>query len=417
MKVTIKRQKQPTGFHDCLLGFSVRDPILSDKNGVLITESPLFNDVIAKIPFSFIRQTAGSHTYNIQSTADPGMNFTLSEFLLLVETTRRKLIKNDFTWPPQLSISTIGDWVSKYTQRITLFNEPPNEIPTVFSSAQDCIDQQVAMYNDQAVSSLRNKIWIQTGKPEIVRYPNGPGNIPQLVAKHQACLDATKVAIDAGLLPNRIVSTHKISDAYPDDRYSFYKELINDYKIIFGETTKVCFQEVQLLNAGEGVDPDAELFTQILLYAEFILICCKIRSQDQSIDGAAFHEMFAAGRANVINLENPQDKEWSVGSFFLFVDLFFKSISLFQHRPGSIDSEDDGCISEFFTYNNTNFILYSNRRHYAIDLGNLNTRSVTLVDSNFRTTTLSYPKQLPARTIGVVELKQQIKRPLLKRKS
>lgn len=165
--VEILREKSEPGAMAPLWGVSVRDPLNQDINGLTVDQGPLRERWLL-LPKSFYRHTAGSQSYKITSTEDASMQYAL------ITVVPDLAIQQDFTWPPQLASNKVMEWVSPFTGRISLGNEPPIHVGPgkEFADPADYVNWAASVY--QANPALQDKFYVQSGKPEIVNAAGSP---------------------------------------------------------------------------------------------------------------------------------------------------------------------------------------------------------------------------------------------------
>jgi len=271
-----------------LTGVSVRDPLHRDSNGNTVNTA--LADAFFSLPVHTYRHTAGSHSYKIKSSDDIAMRFAMS--MVNYQTWRGRSVKQDFTWPPQLPDGDVGAWVTAATGRISLPNEPPNHIGPAkqFATPQDYVSKCEAIYDNPANAAFRDKFWIQSGKPEVVE-----GGSASEKTRHLAVQTALQEAVSSGRLPNRIITTHKLLPEYNAvDWYAWYRDLIGDYQDIYGQGTKICFQEWNW--------PESELSQDgVLAMAHFFLVLSRLRDElGPVVDGACYHQLSSVAK-EVVN--------------------------------------------------------------------------------------------------------------------
>lgn len=374
-----------------LLGLSVRDPFNEDSQDRRILDSPLAQEFL-DLPKGSIRHTAGSQSDNISDTNDPEMQYALTTLLPALP----ESVTHDFTWPPQLPVEDLTDWVTQRTGRITIFNEPPNRIPSIYANGQVAVDQQKIVYS--AHPNLQSKMWIQTGKPEIVRYPELSD--PSAMAKNQSCLDAASSAVIAGELPARIVTTHKIYDAYPADKLAFYRQLMEDYKTYFGDNVEVCFQE---FNYAES---ESNSVAHALACGEFLLILARLKGEGYNISGAAYHQGFAVGTSNIFGLDGPSGTgNWGTGFMYLMWDMFGKKLRDGKLNVTTVTNQPDRTQVIIVSSGWRRFALYSNVG--AAQSVNLDGVTFEYVNSSGSQSAV-WSGTLPANSVGVVRLRRRL---------
>lgn len=334
----------PVGDSAVMLGMSIQEPDRTDMHGATIDESDAGPRWMG-LPRSFFRFPAGTDSYTLASWDAPEVTYFLDTF-------RAKYpgVPNDQTWPPQLPVADFGNWVHDDLQRITLGNEPPthaDHFPTgdsYVAFAESIVD---------AYPDLSEHFWIQTGKPEVVRY-NAAG--PAGLARHEDLLETAAAAVAAGDLPARITTTHKLLDDYPGDRLDFYRELVEDYQSYFGDDVQLCFQEYKY-KADEMLSHGS-----VLRIAEFLLVMSRLRFElGETISGGAYQQGFASGTANLIGLDDAATPEWTETGLTDLWDLFGESLSQGAYvqtesfnRPGDVQVElFEGGGRQYLLYVNT----------------------------------------------------------------
>ena len=392
MTVTLTGTTGPKGDCNRLYGISLRDPSNYDAVSKRLDQSPL-RDRWINLPKAFIRHPAGSHSFKIKSADDPNVMLVLNTFLPQLPPN----VTHDYTWPPQLPKDQVDAWLTDRTNRITIGNEPPNHIPKIWADGQAYVDFATSVYN--ANPKLKDKFWIQTGKPEVVR--NLPPNSPS-ARKHGSCLDAASKAVKAGKLPARIVSTHKLIPQYPPDRLKFYREMMDDYRSYFGPDVKVCFQEFNYK------DEDTESLEGVLHVSEFLLILARLRNEEGDIiDGAAFHQGFAVGTSNIFGLDNRSGiGNWKAGSLALLWEQFGNMMTDGSYAFTKSDNRPAEVQVEVFKKGSQFYALYSNRSERDVPIA-LNGVSITYIDQSMQAKTTPFNTKLPARSTGAIELGPQ----------
>jgi hypothetical protein len=344
------------------------------------------------LPLAFIRHPAGSHSDDIVNTQDANTQYILNTFLPLFPS-----CSHDFTYPAQLPIEDLTDWVTARTGRITLLNEPPNRIPSLYADGAAAVTIQKAIY--AAHPNLQGKMWFQTGKPEVVRYPDmsSPGS----VAKHEDCLDAAAEAVTAGLLPARIVTTHKLIDDYPSDLLGFYRTLMEDYVDYFGNDVEICFQEFNYK------EEEFESLQGVLAAAEFLLILARLRAEGYAINGAAYHQGFAVGTANLIGLNAPSGQgSWVTGAMYKLWKLFGSKLDNSEYMLTSVTDQEDDCQVGIVRDRWRRYALYSNRG--AAKTLNLDGVTIEYLDSALTNKFSRWTGSVPANSCGVVRLRRRL---------
>lgn len=390
MSVTLTGQTNAKGDCNRLYGISLRDPANSDAARKRLDQSPM-KDRWINLPKAFIRHPAGSHSYKIQSVQDPNVNLVLNTLLPQLPAS----VTHDFTWPPQLPKDQVSSWVTERTNRICLGNEPPNHIPKLFANGEAYTDFAESVY--RANPKLQDKFWIQTGKPEVVRYLNANSAGSR---KHSACLESASKAVKAGKLPARIITTHKLMPQYPADRLQFYREMMDDYRRYFGNDVRVCFQEFNYR------DEDAESLDQILHVAEFLLVMARLRHEEGAIiDGAAFHQGFAVGTSNLFGLDAKAGQgNWKAGGLVTIWEEFGNlmtdgsyAVSKSENRPAEVQVE-------VFKKGGNFYALFSNRTDRDVSIS-VDGTSITYIDQSLKVKTADFKNLLPARTAGSIQLR------------
>jgi hypothetical protein len=374
-----------------LLGLSTRNPLNTDSAGLKLRDSSLWQSFV-DLPKAFIRHTAGSHSDDILNTQDAAMQHVLTSIMPALPDS----VGHDFTWPAQLPIEDLTDWVTERTGRITLLNEPPNRIPSLYANGAAAVEIQKAIY--AAHPDLQSKMWIQTGKPEVVRYPEQ--STTGTVAKHEDCLAATQAAVTLGLLPARIVTTHKLLDAYPSDRLAFYRQLMADYVTYFGANVEVCFQEFNY------ADEDTESVTGMLMAAEFLLILARLKGEGYNISGAAYHQGFAVGTSPIFGLNAPSGQgSWVTGLMYEMWTMLGGKLDDGQLMLTTVTDQPDRCQVVIVRSGWRRFALYSNIG--SAQTVNLDGVTLEYVNST-GTKTGTWTGSLPANSCGVVRLRRRL---------
>jgi len=374
-----------------LLGLSTRNPSNTNSLGQKLKDSSLWQDFLG-LPKAFIRHTAGSHSDDIVDTNDVNMQYMLTDFMPALPAS----VLHDFTYPAQLPVEDLTDWVTARTGRITLLNEPPNRIPSLYANGAAAVAAQRAIYD--AHPNLQAKMWVQTGKPEVVRYPEN--STAGAVAKHQDCLNATAAAVAAGQLPARIVTTHKLLDAYPSDRLGFYRQLMADYVTYFGSSVEVCFQEFNY------ADEDTESLAGMLLAAEFLLILSRLKGEGYNISGAAYHQGFAVGTSQIFGLNAPSGQgSWVKGLIYEMWSMLGKKLDDGQLMLTTVTDQPDRAQVVIIRSGWRRFALYSNIG--AAQAVNLDGVTLEYVNSLGKLSG-SWSGSLPANSCGVVRLRRRL---------
>jgi hypothetical protein len=393
LHVTLTGKLGPAGDLSCLYGISLRNPGNEDQARKYLFESEM-KSRWQNLPKSFIRHPAGSHSYKITSVDDPNVRLVLDKVLPQLPSS----ITHDFTWPPQLPVDEVAAWTSPRTGRISIGNEPPNHIPRHYAQGQDYIDWAENVYRSNP--KLADKFWIQTGKPEVVRFMRAESNASR---KHSDCLESASRSVKAGRLPARIITTHKLTPAYPADRLGFYRDMLDDYRKYFGSDVRICFQEFNFR------DEEVGSLDQVLHVGEFLLIMARLRSEQGAIvDGAAFHQGFAVGTAHLFGLDarGGQGGTWQQGAVLALWEEFGRIMSKGQYAFSQSMNRPEQVQVEVFTLNNKFYALFSNLSAQDVKTG-LNGLELTVIGEDFQARKASFKGVLPARSVGILLLNAQ----------
>lgn len=397
MRVCDEGAEGPLGDSAVLLGFSIQEPDREDDFGFTIDQHPTVGPRWMALPREFVRFPAGSDSYTIAS-GDPKMDYFFDTFL-----PKYPGLLNDQTWPPQILLPELLTWIEPPhddVQRITLGNEPPIH-PTEFPTAASYVTWASGIVA-AAPAAITDKFWIQSGKPEFIRY-SIPG--PAGLIRHQEMLDAASAAVAAGDLPARIVTTHKLLDEYPvPDRLAFYRELVADYESYF-PGVELCFQEYKYRD-----EPHASL-RSVLRVAEFLLVMSRLRYElGDTISGGAYQQGFASGTNNLIGLDDPDTPEWTPTEITDLWELFGNTLAAGTYVQSSSAGRPDEVQAELFRLGGDLYLLFANNgdADAAFTLAPGTTPGpVEIIDEAtgslaFRTETWS--GVIPARSAGRVRL-------------
>lgn len=385
--VEILREKSEPGAMAPLWGVSVRDPLNQDINGLTVDQGPLRERWLL-LPKSFYRHTAGSQSYKITSTEDASMQYAL------ITVVPDLAIQQDFTWPPQLASNKVMEWVSPFTGRISLGNEPPIHVGPgkEFADPADYVNWAASVY--QANPALQDKFYVQSGKPEIVNAAGSPNALKQ---KHLQVQTALQAAIASGRLPARIITTHKLLPDYGvENWYQFYGDLLNSYKLTYGPDVRVCFQEWNWAEA-EQINQDV-----LLAVATFPLVMSRLRyEQGVIVDGAAYHQGSSVKPTAIIGLDEsgkwavtPLTELWEDFGQFIVSGQYVETVS---DRPVLVSLE-------VFERAGTRYALFSNRSDSAYDVALSGKRFTSLFCDVGRLSDQPFYGKLPAKSCGVIEL-------------
>ena len=310
-------------------------------------------------------------------------------------------VPNDQTWPPQLPIEDFENWLHDDVQRITLGNEPPlhdDPFPAGFPSGDSYVafaESVITAYPEYA-----DHFWIQTGKPEVLRYDAlGPIGL----ARHAEFLDTASAAVADGVLPARITTTHKLLDDYPGDRLDFYRELVTDYQDYFGDEVQICFQEYKYK------EDDMLSLGSLVRTAEFLLVMSRLRHElGETISGGAFHQGFASGTANLIGLDDPATPEWTQTGLTDLWEIFGSSLTdgAFvrteqYNRPMEVQIE-------LFEMGGRQYFLYSNTSSEDVELPlefGPDGGAVERIDEDLTLEPDTYGGVLPAESAGRIRVR------------
>jgi len=388
LRLTIEAQKSAPGFLAPLAGISLRDPSATDFNGNTIQLSAFAQQWNA-MPVSMVRHPAGTQSYNITSVQDANVAYTQTITIpqMLESPT------NDFTWPPQLDINDVDEWVTANTGRISLANEPPNHTPELWANGTEYAEWAESVY--EANPNLQSKMWIQSGKPEVAKY----FSLQSQRIEHQQILSATAFFVSQGRLPARIITTHKISPDQPADYQSFYEEIIQDYKDYFGSNVQVCFQE---WNYRDNDSLTAEAFSSS---GAFLINLARLKYDNPTvISGAAYHQGHAVGGTHIVGLTSANNGTWFTNGFTTwwqdFVGLVYWGAyvnSTVLNKPATVDLaviENAG----------KKYILFANRSGAIVPFPN-NAASMTYWGEDMTKLSGSYSNALPANSSGYIELR------------
>lgn len=373
-----------------LLGLSLRDPENRDADGWQIPESDQYPTWL-NLPKGFIRHPAGSQSFKITSIQDPG--FLYARDVILKDLPES--VSHDFTWPPQLPVDQVSAWVTSRTGRICLGNEPPNHIPTKWADGVSYVQWASTVYAQNPV--LRDRMWIQSGKPEVLRYSTDP----LMLSKHRSVWDATAAAVKSGALPARIVTTHKIFPEFPADLYGFYRQLLDDYANTYGPDVKVCFQEWNYADADELT---ADVIPTL---GAFLCVMSRLKSeQGDQVSGAAYQQGFAVGNTNLIGTPglpraNPGAK-WTAGAVADFWQLFGDVMASGDYVSSKIANKPDGLYFEIFDRGGKRYAIAANTSDVDILL-EANATRITWIDPDGTSRAGRYRSRIPAKSAGVLE--------------
>jgi hypothetical protein len=392
-KIEIKSGRGVMGDSARMLGVNLKTPQLENKSGITVQDSYLGESYISLYK-NFIRKPNGSESYLIKSINDPKVRYLIDEVFPLLPDS----VGHDITWPPQLDIADIHNWITPRLKRIAVFNEPPMHIGSnkEFSSAADCTTKMIGVYN--AVSDdLKKIMYFHTGKPEVVKL----GLVsPSGIKTHSECLQLLSDAVRSNKLPARIATTHKLEYGYATDRLKFYRDLINDYKSYFGDNVSVLFHEYKWMG------DDNDTLDQVMLVAEFWLIMSRlIFETNNNIEGGSYHCLADPGRSNIFGLDNPIDREWVGGGMLnlwnLFSDVFVNGTyvdTTFINKPDNVQIE----AFEYGTYKKINY-LYTNIGSTDVEIilpdNNVNLK---YINSDLIPKLEPFRKVLKANTVGVI---------------
>ena len=394
---------EPVGDMSRMFGFSNREARQTDKDGLYPWESALADRYNAIYKHSF-RYPAGSNSYNVSNINDPKVQF----FFDTVEPLLPAGVEHEFTYGPQLPPDQIPAWVTARTAKIIIGgNEPPLHIgPTKeFGSEVDYYNLAVIQYNLHP--SLQSKMWVQSGKPEVVRYGVAYlGLNANQVNIHQACLTELKARITAGDLPARVATTHKLSSGYfnipgMSDAYVFYNQLLDDYATQLGTSSfEIGFTEY---NDKGSIDNTIE---EAVLCAEFWCVMSRIRHErGNQVYSGHFHQGYAAGPNNLFGLQSAGNQVWVTSATTEIWELFTSIITVGQYMETTVDGKPDDVQVEIFKVGATNYLLYSNRGTAKITLHpGLKGTTINYVDSGLIAKQETYANELPPMSAGVIAL-------------
>ena len=378
-----------------MLGLSIQEPDRTDMHGATIDKSPAGARWM-DLPRAFFRFPAGTDSYTLSAWDEPEVIYFLSEFR-----TKYPGVPNDQTWPPQLPIEDFENWLHDDVQRITLGNEPPlhdDPFPAGFPNGESYVvfaESVITAYPEYA-----DHFWIQTGKPEVLRYDAlGPSGL----ARHEDFLDTASAAVAEGVLPARITTTHKLLDDYPGDRLDFYRELVTDYQDYFGDEVQICSQEYKY-KADEMLS-----LGSLLRIAEFLLVMSRLRHElGETISGGAFQQGFASGTSNLIGLDDPATPEWTQTGLTDLWELFGSSLTdgafvRTEHlnRPMKVQIE-------LFEVGDRQYFLYSNTSAQAVKLPlevGPDGGAVERIDEELTLELDTYGGVLPAQSAGRIRVR------------
>ncbi|MEM6292412.1 MAG: hypothetical protein AAGA54_14150 [Myxococcota bacterium] len=378
-----------------LLGMSIQEPDRTDMNGDTIDESAA-GPRWMELPRAFFRFPAGTDSYTLTTWDAPEVVYFLEEF-------RGKYpgVPNDQTWPPQLPIEDFANWLHEDVQRITLGNEPPlhaDPFPDGFPTGDSYVEFAASIID--AYPEYEDHFWIQTGKPEVLRYDAlGPAGL----ARHADFLDTASAAVAAGILPPRITTTHKLLDDYPGDRLDFYRELVTDYQTYFGEEVEICFQEYKY-KADEMLS-----LGSLLRVAEFMLVMSRLRHEHgATISGGAFQQGFASGTSNLIGLDDQGTPEWTETGLTDLWELFGSSLTTGAFVQTQQLNRPEAVQIELFEGGGRQYLLYSNTStddiELELDIGPEG-GEVERIDDDLALELDTYSGVLPAESAGRIRVR------------
>lgn len=371
-----------------LLGMSIQEPQRQDQLGQTIDSSSLSSQWMVA-PRESIRFPAGTDSYDLTSWNEAKMQYFFNVFMPKYPSS----IHNDQTWPPQIPTADYINWVTAQTRKICLGNEPPNHTPSVWADGAAYVTWAKSVYD--YYPALQNQMWIQSGKPEVIRYNLASSNG---ILNHKSHLSADSTAVVLGWLPPRIITTHKLSDQYPvSDKLLMYDTLVNDYKDIFGDNVQICFQEYKLAGA-EQISMKA-----ILLVAEFQLVMSRLRYiYGNTINGGTFQQGFAAGNHNYMGLESSSNQIWVKTAFTDLWDRFGNVFISGKYKETIVQNRPAKLQIELFEIPTGTVYLYCNFDTVDIPFNLTNVVNFEFVDNVDSIKTEEYNNLIPAMSAGLI---------------
>ena len=371
-----------------LCGVCVQDPTLVDTQGRKFYEA--IPDRWRTMPKSLIRHPNGSAIYTIESAQDA--KFLLFRDTILAEQPGSVGWQIDF--PPQLPASTLTSWVNAKVERIGFANEPPNHITSVWADGAAYADAFKAFY-DACPEDLKDKVWFQSGKPEVIRYGADVGLGAQAIAKHQSVIDAMEAVVAEGY-PARVLTTHKMDDRYPADKLAFYRQMMDDYRASYGADVKVVFTELKW-KAAVVVDLDS-----LLALAEVMLIMSRLMQEyPDNFVGAAYQQGSGTGTINLIGRD--ESSEWTYTAQGELWNLFAGKFMRCSYLGTEATEKPDGVQVEIVRSCGRSYAMFSNTTENAVTLNGRGSQMIYF-DADLTRKVGSFTGTLPARSCGVVQL-------------
>jgi len=381
----------PIGQMAPLAGLSVRDPLNRDRNGRTVDQGPLALRFLS-LPMGFYRHTAGSYSYKVTSVFDPTMQYTLNTVLPALP----QAVQHDFTWPPSLPPDQVPLWVTERTGRISLANEPPIHIGPrhEFATVNAYVDWAVSIV--AANPSLADHFYVQSGKPEFLQ-----GEAPESIKlRHTEVQTGVAAAVLAGRLPARIITTHKLLPDYGNqDWYTFYGNLLNSYRQVYGADVRVCFQEYNWR------EEDTLSQDVLLSVSHFLLVLSRLRyEQGAVVDGAAYHQGSSVKGSAVIGQDASGD--WTASALTVLWENLAGHLVYSSYVPSIAHNRPtDVALEVFRRPDGTRVALFSNRsdKDEAVLLPGAPAMGVLFANRQ-ALTNQPFTGVLPAQSCGVINL-------------
>lgn len=387
VKIQLSANKDQPGSLAKFFGGNIQTVGFKDRDGNRIDQSYL-SHIYRNTYFNFIRKPNGTETYKIKSADDADTMTLIND----VFPTLRDSVKHDITFPPQLPIQEIRKWETSRLNRIALFNEVPMHTGPnkPFPTPADAVQQQI-LYYQEIPSEHRNKVFIHTGKPEVIRYKLVADRGIQI---HQELLNLTSNAVRLAKLPARIATTHKL-EKYSNDQLDFYRELISDYRWYFGPQVEILFHEYKLKGA------ESQTFEELLRLAEFWLIMARLNHESPyTFAGGSFQVLAGPGSNNLFHIASREDGTWRTGATLKLWEMFTDIIVNGRYCETTIQNRPEHLQLEVFENNGKYHVLFANDGP-EIEL-RLPASQIRYFQDDIIITPDIFKNKIPANAVGVI---------------
>lgn len=388
MRIKLTGAKSSEGGLRSLCGLCMQDPTLADTESRKFFEAQ--PDRWRDLPKSLLRHPNGTAVYSVDSAQDAKFLF----FRDTVLAAQPESVGWQIDFPPALPASTLTSWANSKLERIGYANEPPNHIPDVWADGAAYAADFEAFY-DACPAEFKDRVWFQSGKPEVIRYGADVGLGEQAVAKHQSVIDAMEATVAKGY-PARVLTTHKMDDRYPADKLDFYREIMTDYRASYGMGVKVVFTELKW-KAAVVVDLDS-----LLAMAEVMLILARLKQEyAENLVGAAYQQGAGAGTINLIGRDEANAWTWTAqGELW---NLFAGKMMNCVYLGSEATDKPDGVQVEVVRSCGRSYAMFSNTTQSAVAVNGKGSQMIYF-DADLTRKVGSFTGTLPARSCGVLQL-------------